>query len=176
LTRLGLTDYLGLMENVSIKKIKERRELLEIVERERALGRRIVFTNGCFDLIHVGHIKLLETARRLGECLIVALNTDASIRRIKGDERPVLDESQRGHILGSFQAVDYVTFFDEDTPEVLISEIRPDVLVKGGDYQMDGVAGRQIVWDAGGKVVLCPPVCHRSTSSILNEILQRFTE
>jgi len=176
LTRLGLTDYLDLMENVSIKKIKERRELLEIVRRERALGRRIVFTNGCFDLIHVGHIKLLEMARRLGDCLIVALNTDASIRRIKGDKRPILDESQRGHILGAFQAVDYVTFFDEDTPEALISEIRPDVLVKGGDYQMDGVVGRQIVWDDGGRVVLCPPVCHRSTSSILNEILQRFTE
>jgi len=161
---------------MSIKKIKKRRELLKIVEHERAQGRRIVFTNGCFDLIHVGHIKLLEIARRLGDCLIVALNTDASIRRIKGDKRPILDESQRGHILGAFQAVDYVTFFDDDTPDALIGEIRPDVLVKGGDYRMDSVAGRQIVWDAGGKVAICPPVSQRSTSSILNEILRRFSE
>ena len=160
---------------MSLEKIKSREEISRIVRRERAQGRWIVFTNGCFDLIHVGHVRLLERARSKGDCLIVGLNSDASIRRIKGDNRPILDEDQRGRIMASFRAVHYVVFFEEDTPEALIRELSPDVLIKGGDYQMDEVVGREIVWDAGGEVVLCAPLQNRSTSAIIRNIIERFT-
>ncbi|HOE62447.1 MAG TPA: D-glycero-beta-D-manno-heptose 1-phosphate adenylyltransferase [Candidatus Sumerlaeota bacterium] len=157
------------------EKIIQRNEAIDIVRKLKAENKRIVFTNGCFDLIHVGHVRLLQEARNRGDCLIVGLNTDASIRRIKGDKRPLLDESQRGRIVAAFESVDYVLFFDEDTPEELIREIKPDVLVKGGDYTMEAVAGRQEVWDAGGEVILYTPVPGRSTSAIIENIVERFS-
>lgn len=157
------------------EKIIQRGEMSDIVRKLKAESKRIVFTNGCFDLIHIGHVRLLQEARKRGDCLIVGLNTDASIRRIKGEKRPLLDESQRGRIIGAFDSVDYVLFFDEDTPEELIHEIKPDVLVKGGDYVMDAVVGRQTVWDAGGEVILFSPVPERSTSAIIENIIERFS-
>ena len=161
---------------VSREKIKSLKDLMEILRRLRADENRIVFTNGCFDLIHPGHIRLLEMARRQGDCLVLALNTDASIRRIKGEKRPLLDQDQRGRIMASMEAVDFVIFFEEDTPERIIREIKPDVLLKGGEYNMDEVVGRQSVWDTGGTVLVVKPVPGRSTSAIIKEIVTHFSK
>ena len=155
-------------------KVQNLKNLLPIIERLRREGRSIVFTNGCFDLIHAGHIHLLKTAKEKGDCLIVGLNTDDSVRRNKGDKRPILEEDQRGRILVAFESVDYVVFFDEDTPEEIIRKIKPDVLVKGGDYAMDEVLGREIVWENGGEVTLCRPREGRSTSQVIEDIISRF--
>lgn len=159
---------------VSKAKIKSINDLVPIVERRKAQGRRVAFTNGCFDLVHTGHVHLLTQARHLADCLIVALNTDASIRRIKGEKRPLLELNQRLSIISSLTPVDYVTFFDQDTPEEVIRQIRPDFLVKGGEYGMDEIVGRQIVWDAGGEVVQVSPLPGKSTSAIISEIISRF--
>jgi len=150
-------------------------ELQAISGELRKKGRTVVFTNGCFDLIHSGHVQLLSEAQRRGDCLIVGANTDDSIRRIKGEKRPLLDQGQRGRILASFEAVDYVVFFDGDTPEEIIAKIRPDILVKGGDYEIKGVVGRQTVWDSGGEVSVVKPVEARSTTAIIQDILNRFS-
>ncbi|MBN1899754.1 D-glycero-beta-D-manno-heptose 1-phosphate adenylyltransferase [Candidatus Sumerlaeota bacterium] len=139
-------------------------------------GKRIVLTNGCFDLIHAGHTRLLSMARGMGDILIAALNTDDSIRRLKGEKRPILDQKQRGLILSSFSSVDYVIFFDEDTPEEIIREMKPDVLVKGGEYAMDEVVGRQKVWDSGGEVTIVTPHAGHSTTNLIKEILNRFVQ
>ncbi len=155
-------------------KLKTLKELNAIVGRLKSEGKRIALTNGCFDLIHLGHIRLLQAARERADCLIVALNTDASLRRIKGEKRPLLNEDQRGRILTAFQVVDYVTFFDDDTPQNIIHKIQPDVLVKGGDYEIESVVGRQSVWDSGGEVVVIAPVRGRSTTNIIKEIVARF--
>ena len=129
--------------------------------------RRIVFTNGCFDLLHPGHVRLLTEAKRLGDVLVVGLNSDESVRRLKGPERPVLSESDRAEVLGGLDAVDFVALFGEDTPEELIRTIRPDVLVKGGDYTETTVVGAPFVRSYGGDVVLIPLVEGRSTSSMV---------
>ncbi len=156
-------------------KIKSLKELLPIVRRFKDEGKRIVFTNGCFDLIHTGHIRLLNMARSRGDCLIVALNTDDSIRKIKGDQRPIMDQRQRGYIVASFEPVSFVLFFDEDTPDEIIRQIQPDVLVKGGEYNMDEVKGRQTVWESGGEVTVVNPLEGRSTSAVVEEIVRRFS-
>ncbi len=161
-------------KTASAGKIVSRAELPRIVQDLKSQGKRVVFTNGCFDLIHGGHIHLLRTSRLQGDCLIAALNSDDSIRRIKDKGRPILDEGQRGRVVSSFEMVDYVVFFDEDTPEDLIREVKPDVLVKGGDYPMEGVVGRQQVWDNGGEVAVVKPQESHSTTQVIQEILARF--
>jgi rfaE bifunctional protein nucleotidyltransferase chain/domain len=158
-----------------LKKIKKLKELMPLIRQLRAEGRRIVFTNGCFDLIHTGHVRLLKFAKSKGDCLILGLNTDDSISRLKGDNRPLLDEDTRGRVLESFEDVDYLIFFSEDTPENLIREIAPDVLVKGGDYQIEEVVGRESVWESGGDVILCPPLEGKSTTGIIDDIKVRFS-
>jgi rfaE bifunctional protein nucleotidyltransferase chain/domain len=138
--------------------------------REKRNGRRIVFTNGCFDLLHPGHIGSLERARALGDALIVGLNSDASVRELKGVGRPVLPERERAEILAGLECVDAVVIFDELTPREVIARLLPDVLVKGGDWPGDQIVGREEVEAAGGRVVSVPVVPGYSTTEILRKI------
>jgi len=144
-----------------VRELKERRK-------------RIVFTNGCFDLLHAGHVTYLQAARSFGDLLILGLNSDASIRRLKGEKRPLIGETERAHLLAALDCVDFVVIFDEDTPLKLIEAIRPDVLVKGGDYTREGVVGHELVESYGGRVELVQFVDGRSTSGIIEQILERY--
>ncbi len=138
-----------------------------IRDRLREEGKTVVFTNGCFDLIHAGHIRLFHEARKLGNVLIVALNSDASVRRLKGRSRPIFPLKERQEILAAVERIDFVTSFSEDTPRRIIARLLPDVLVKGGDWKPDQVVGREEVEAAGGRVVIVPYLEGRSTSSII---------
>jgi D-beta-D-heptose 7-phosphate kinase/D-beta-D-heptose 1-phosphate adenosyltransferase len=140
--------------------------------REKRNGRQVVFTNGCFDLLHPGHIRSLEQARALGDALIVGLNSDSSVRMLKGPGRPVLPELERAEILAALECVDAVVIFNEPTPREIISSLLPDVLVKGGDWAGDKIIGREEVEAAGGRVVSIPIVSGYSTSAILERIRQ----
>jgi D-beta-D-heptose 7-phosphate kinase/D-beta-D-heptose 1-phosphate adenosyltransferase len=164
--------YGGLVS--SAEKIMSRDRLYEHVERRRAAGAKIVFTNGCFDLLHVGHIKMLERAREFGDLLVVAINTDASVRRLKGPSRPIINESARASVIASLSQVDFVTLFDEDTPLELIGRIRPDVLVKGGDYTIKTVVGAEDVLGWGGRVEVIQLVEGFSTSDIVERVLDAY--
>lgn len=144
--------------------------LLPSIRRDRT----IVFTNGCFDILHVGHITLLNKARALGDQLIVGLNSDASVRRIKGEKRPIVSEQERAHILSAIAAVDFVVLFNEDTPMDLIRRLRPDVLVKGSDYTVDKVVGHDIVESYGGRVALVDLVAGFSTTNVVESILKNY--
>ncbi len=153
-------------------KIYSRPELVEQRAAWKRENRRVVFTNGCYDLLHPGHIRLLESARSLGDVLVLALNTDASVRRYKGPARPLIAEGERGEMASYLAAVDAVTFFDEDTPRELIAAVLPDVLVKGADWS-HFVAGREEVEAAGGEVRLIPLEPGYSTTNVEKEILNR---
>ncbi|MCR4680405.1 MAG: D-glycero-beta-D-manno-heptose 1-phosphate adenylyltransferase [Bacteroidales bacterium] len=131
---------------------------------------RVVFTNGCFDILHSGHVTYLAQARQMGDLLVVGLNSDASVRRLKGQERPVNSQDARALVLAALEIVDYVAIFDEDTPYNLIAKVQPDVLVKGGDYQVDNIVGADIVRARGGKVLTVPLVPGFSTTSIIDKI------
>jgi D-beta-D-heptose 7-phosphate kinase / D-beta-D-heptose 1-phosphate adenosyltransferase len=155
-------------------KIINRGQLNRVVEELKKSRVKIVFTNGCFDLLHIGHITYLNEARALGDVLIVGLNTDRSIHALKGDSRPIIPEEERSHVLAALESVGYVVLFDEDTPLELIRQIRPDILVKGADYTKDQVVGHEIVESYGGKVTLIPLVDNASTSDIINRIRQRY--
>ena len=149
---------------VSIDELRRERERL------RAEGKRLVFTNGCFDILHVGHVRYLAQARALGDALVVAINSDRSVRELKGAGRPVMSEDERAELLAALGSVDYVTVFDDTSPRRLISEVLPDVLVKGGDYQPDEIHGREEVERAGGRVLSLPFIEGASTSSIIEKI------
>jgi D-beta-D-heptose 7-phosphate kinase/D-beta-D-heptose 1-phosphate adenosyltransferase len=151
-------------------KILSRRGLVARVEEWRLHGRRVVFTNGCFDLLHSGHLSLLRQAAELGDALVLAVNSDGSVRRLKGEGRPLVPETERAALLAALDCVDAVTIFDEDTPEEVIREVRPDVLVKGQDYRLDQVVGRDLVEAAGGRVELVPLLPDRSTSGLIDRI------
>lgn len=133
-------------------------------------GGRLVFTNGCFDIIHPGHVDYLERARSMGACLVVGLNSDASVRRLKGESRPVNDQQSRARVLAALQCVDYVVIFDQDTPLELIRAVRPDVLVKGGDWSVECIVGREIVEAAGGEVLSIPLLAGHSTTATVERI------
>jgi rfaE bifunctional protein nucleotidyltransferase chain/domain len=152
------------------KVILNREELLRARTSLRAEGRRLVFTNGCFDILHVGHVRYLSEARRLGDALLVAINSDRSVRALKGAGRPVMNESERAEILAALSSVDFVTVFDDDSPRSLIAEVLPDVLVKGGDYQPDEIHGREEVERAGGRVLSLPFVEGASTTGVIERI------
>jgi rfaE bifunctional protein nucleotidyltransferase chain/domain len=141
-------------------------------ERLRAEGRRLVFTNGCFDLLHVGHVRYLAGARALGDALLVAVNSDRSVRALKGAGRPLVGESERAEVLAALGAVDFVTVFDDESPRALIAELLPDVLVKGGDYALDEIHGREEVEAAGGRVLALPFVENASTTGIVERVKQ----
>jgi rfaE bifunctional protein nucleotidyltransferase chain/domain len=151
-------------------KIYTREELIKQVARWRFLGKSISFTNGCFDILHAGHISSLSEAAREGNILIVGVNTDASTKRLKGDERPVNDEASRALLLASLAIVDAVTLFDEDTPYELITAVMPDVIVKGGDYTIDQMIGAKEIIANGGRVVINPIVEGFSTTGIIEKI------
>jgi D-beta-D-heptose 7-phosphate kinase/D-beta-D-heptose 1-phosphate adenosyltransferase len=156
-----------------IEKILSRAALLDERERLRAAGRRLVFTNGVFDLLHVGHVRYLAQARALGDALVVAINSDRAVRELKGADRPVFDEAERAEILAALRVVDYVVVFDDISPRSLIGELLPDVLVKGGDYDLDQIHGREEVEAAGGKVISLPFVEGSSTTALIQKINRR---
>ena len=158
----------------SDSKIKNLDVLSHIIAQERSRGKQVVFTNGCFDLLHVGHVKYLQKARGLGDLLVVGLNTDASVRRLKGESRPLIEESERAHILAALDCIDFVVLFDEDTPLKVIEALTPAVLVKGGDYNIDEVVGREVVEAGGGRVELVHFVDGRSPSRIIEKILASY--
>jgi D-beta-D-heptose 7-phosphate kinase/D-beta-D-heptose 1-phosphate adenosyltransferase len=155
---------------MSGRVILDREELLRARATLRAQGRTLVFTNGCFDLLHVGHVRYLAAARRLGDALLVAVNSDRSVRALKGAGRPVMNEAERAEVLAALSSVDFVTVFDEESPRGLISELLPDVLVKGGDYAPGEIHGREEVEAAGGRVLALPFVEGASTSGIIERV------
>ena len=157
------------MSGLSTKLLDEK-QLDVVVSRLKKEGTKIVFTNGCFDIIHVGHIRCLKEARELGDVLIVGLNSDTSTRMIKGEHRPVIPEHERAEILAAIEYVDYVTLFSDKTPYELIKRILPDVLVKGGDWPVDEIVGKDIVEKNGGKVVSVPFHTGSSSTSIIKTI------
>lgn len=157
-------------------KFRAAAELVSIVRSLQESGRKVVFTNGCFDLLHVGHIRLLESARRLGDCLVVAINSDASVRKVKGPPRPLLPEGERVALLAALDSVDYLVVFDETSPERLLRALRPDILVKGGNLDADEVVGRGIVEGYGGEVRLIPAFGDRSVSGFLGRLGEPLSE
>lgn len=158
----------------SVAKVKNLDVLTSLIVREKERGRKVVFTNGCFDLLHAGHVKYLQKARGLGDLLVLGLNSDASVRRLKGENRPLIAEEERAHLMAALDCIDYVVLFDEDTPLRLIETLRPDILVKGGDYTREGVVGHGFVESYGGRVELVEFVDGRSTTGIIEKILERY--
>jgi rfaE bifunctional protein nucleotidyltransferase chain/domain len=152
------------------QKILSPDELLGVRQGLRAAGKTLVFTNGVFDLLHVGHVRYLAEARALGDVLLVAINSDRTVRELKGDGRPITNESERAEILAAMRQVDYVTIFDDTSPRSLIAKLLPDVLVKGGDYNLDEIHGREEVEAAGGRVVSLPFIEGASTSTIIERM------
>lgn len=162
-------------ERATERKILSAEVLTAIVRQHQQRGEHVVFTNGCFDLLHVGHIQYLQQARALGHRLVVGLNDDASVRALKGTNRPLIPQQERAHILAALACVDYVTIFAEDTPLALITRLRPDVLVKGGDYTPETVVGRDVVESYGGRVCLMPYVAGVSTTALIGNIVERYS-
>ncbi|MFB3897320.1 MAG: D-glycero-beta-D-manno-heptose 1-phosphate adenylyltransferase [bacterium] len=151
-------------------KIKSREELQPIIANLQKQGKKIVFTNGCFDLIHLGHVRLLQEAQAQGDRLIIAINTDASVRGLKGPSRPILSEQERAEMLAALTCVDFVTFFGEPTPLATILLLHPDVLVKGADYALDEIVGKKEVLAYGGKVMAIPLTPGYSTTALIEKI------
>jgi rfaE bifunctional protein nucleotidyltransferase chain/domain len=156
-------------------KVQTLKNLLKIRAQLRRQGKKVVFTNGCFDLIHGGHIELFRKAKSLGDVLIVALNTDGSVRKIKGPQRPVFPLEERFEVLGAIEYIDYLTSFAEETPKKIIAVLLPDILVKGGDWGPGQVVGREEVEAAGGRVVIVPYLKGHSSSSIIRQIIRTFS-
>jgi rfaE bifunctional protein nucleotidyltransferase chain/domain len=156
------------------KKIIPRSRIKNLMGDLKNKGQKIVFTNGCFDLLHVGHVRYLQKARTLGDCLIIGLNSDRSVRSIKDPNRPLIPEDQRAEVLAALECVDYIVLFDEADPRKVIEEIRPDVLVKGADWPMDKIIGADLVHAFGGEVRRVKLVPSISTSEIIKRVLSRY--
>lgn len=148
----------------------DQNQIVEMIRELKLSGKSIVFTNGCFDILHRGHVAYLQSAKDMGDILIVGMNTDASVKRLKGNDRPVNTLEDRAYVLSALKSVDYVIPFDEDTPLTLIQSIHPDILVKGGDYTLDTIIGAKEVIAHGGKVEVIPFVEGKSTTSIIDAI------
>jgi D-beta-D-heptose 7-phosphate kinase/D-beta-D-heptose 1-phosphate adenosyltransferase len=159
---------------MSIEKIKTLEEVARLRARLRSEGKKLVFTNGCFDILHVGHVRYLNHARALGDALVVAVNSDQSVREIKGPARPVVPEMERAEVLAALASVDLVFIFGDPTPQRVIDAIVPDILVKGADWQIDEIVGRETVERAGGVVRNIPLVEGSSTTGIIEKVLERF--
>jgi D-beta-D-heptose 7-phosphate kinase/D-beta-D-heptose 1-phosphate adenosyltransferase len=155
-------------------KIKTRRQIETLLKELRVKGKRIVLTNGCFDLLHIGHVRYLEKAKTFGNILIVALNSDKSVHLIKGALRPIIPEKERAEVIAALGCVDYVTLFDEADPRNLIADLHPDVLVKGSDWPKNRIIGKDIVEARGGRVITVPVVPRSSTTKIINSIIKRY--
>ncbi|HXZ37263.1 MAG TPA: D-glycero-beta-D-manno-heptose 1-phosphate adenylyltransferase [Thermodesulfobacteriota bacterium] len=156
------------------KKIKNINAIKSIVARLKIRRKKVVFTNGCFDILHVGHIRYLRKARSLGDILVVGLNTDRSVRQIKGEKRPIVPQGERAEVLAALEFVDYVVLFDEPDPFVLIEKVKPTILVKGADWPKDKIIGRNVVEKAGGRVVRIPLVRGASSTGVIKKILQVY--
>jgi len=148
-------------------KIVPREEAAALGERLRRCGQKVVFTNGCFDILHAGHVRYLAAARRLGDCLVVGLNSDASVRRLKGPDRPLNSEADRAEVLAALAAVDFVVIFGEDTGQQMVEDLKPDIYVKGGDYQLEDLPEARAAAAYGGRTVIIPLLPGRSTSRII---------
>jgi D-beta-D-heptose 7-phosphate kinase/D-beta-D-heptose 1-phosphate adenosyltransferase len=159
---------------MSHPKIKNLRQLVGIRNALRRQAKKVVFTNGCFDILHRGHIECLRKAKSFGDVLVVGLNSDSSVRKIKGDKRPILPQGDRAEILASLEMVDYVVIFGQETPQKVIASLVPDVLAKGGDYKKDEIVGRDIVESSGGRVRRIRQVPGRSTKGIIAKVTRRF--
>lgn len=159
---------------MSESKVVSLLKLKAIVTKLKARKKRIVFTNGCFDIVHIGHVKYLEKASHFGDILIVGINSDRSIKNIKGPKRPIVEQSDRARVIAGLGCVDYVSVFDEATPIKLIKAIKPDVLVKGADWELNKMVGADYIKSYGGKAVSIPLVKGRSTSNIIRRIASRF--
>ena len=170
-----IIDTVSLAHKDSHAKIKSLDVLSRLIAAEKDRGKRIVFTNGCFDLLHAGHVKYLQKARSLGDLLVLGLNSDASVRRLKGPKRPLIDQDERAHLLAALDCIDYVIVFDEDTPLELITALKPHILAKGGDYSLDGVVGREFVESYGGRVELITFVDGKSTTNIIERVLELYS-
>jgi D-beta-D-heptose 7-phosphate kinase/D-beta-D-heptose 1-phosphate adenosyltransferase len=156
------------------QKIIGKKELLRVIKNLKTRGKRIVFTNGCFDLLHIGHIRYLEKARTLGDILVVGVNSDSSVRILKGPKRPILPAKERAEILSGLGCVDYITIFNEQDPLKLITSLHPHVLVKGGDWTKEQIVGGDVVERSGGKVVIISFVKGTSTSNLIGTILKKY--
>jgi rfaE bifunctional protein nucleotidyltransferase chain/domain len=154
--------------------VKSLSEIKSLRKEFKQQNKKVVFTNGVFDLIHAGHVDYLTKAKALGDVLIVGMNTDNSVRRIKGNKRPILNQDERAFLISSFKPVDYVTLFDEDTPKEIIDEIIPDILVKGADWSIDKIVGRETVEKHGGEVKTIEFVNNQSTSKIIESIKNKY--
>ena len=174
LSRRELAEYLTDQSLYQSKKALTLTELLPIVNLARTQGKTIVFTNGCFDLLHVGHIQYLQKAKALGNILIIGLNDDNSVRRLKGHPRPLISQEERANILAALGCIDYIVIFSELTPEALIRTIKPHILVKGGDYALDQVVGRDIVESYGGRTEIIPYMAGYSTTGLIEKIVQNY--
>ncbi len=159
---------------LSIKKIRTIKELKSILTRLKAEGKKIVFTNGCFDILHYGHVQYLEKAKQKGDILIVGLNSDASVKRIKGNSRPVVAEKDRAKVLSGLESVNFVVLFRQDTPLKIIHEIRPDILIKGADWQKNKIVGADFVSSYGGKIYTVKLANGRSTTNLIKKIAEKF--
>jgi D-glycero-beta-D-manno-heptose 1-phosphate adenylyltransferase len=172
-----VTDRIqGENQHGTIPKRLERGDAAAVMASYRAAGQRIVFTNGCFDLLHVGHTRYLQKARALGDLLVVGVNTDASVRRLKGAHRPMVPECERAELVAALECVDHVTLFDEDTPEALIADVQPYRHVKGGDYQAADLPETRLVRDLGGEVVILPFTEGRSTTNLVRRVVESVEE
>lgn len=156
--------------------VKLLEEIKSIRSALKSENKKVVFTNGCFDIIHAGHIDYLNKAKALGDVLVVGLNTDASVKRLKGDKRPIINQEERAKIISNLKPVDYVVLFDEDTPANLINELIPDILIKGADWKLDEIVGGKTVIDNGGEVKTIQFVNYQSTSKIIDLITSRFSK
>ena len=155
-----------------MNKIRSKAELKAVIDRLKREGKKVIFTNGCFDILHAGHTRYLSEARKLGDVLVLALNSDRSVRALKGEMRPIVPEAERAEVLAALSAVDYVTVFDEMTPLALIEFLRPDVIVKGGDWAEKDIVGADAVRTWGGQVAVMPELEGASTTNIIEKILQ----
>jgi D-beta-D-heptose 7-phosphate kinase/D-beta-D-heptose 1-phosphate adenosyltransferase len=159
------------MANKKIKKIKP---MKSIIARLKARGKKVVFTNGCFDILHVGHIRYLKKAKKQGDILVIGLNTDRSVKQIKGEERPIVPEKERAEVLSALEFVDYVVLFDEPDPFLLIESLKPNVLVKGADWPKNKIIGREIMEKTGGRVVRVPLVRGASSTGVIEKIIKVY--
>ena len=158
-----------------MNKILDRNTLKNELDALGKKGKKIAFTNGCFDILHIGHVRYLREAKKTADILVLALNSDASVKKIKGEKRPLVPQNDRAEIMAALEFIDFVTIFDETTPLELINLLKPDVLIKGGDWAEDKVVGRDEIKKWGGKLTLIPEIKGKSTTSIVDKIKQLYS-